>query len=166
MRRFRPYFAYLKAVRGPIIGALLCGVLYGAANGAGLPLMVKIVFPKIFGEHALRLTDTQLLLLALWLPTIFAIRGVAGYFNSYLIQYAGTRVLEALRLDYFRKLQVLPLSFLHKQKTGDLISRGMTDTQTLQVALTTFANDIFKQPTTNLFGRLRGFVTLLLRGVH
>ncbi len=153
MRRFRPYFSYLKTVRGPIIGALLCGVLYGAANGAGLPLMVKMVFPKIFGEHAIRLTDTQLLLLALWLPTIFLIRGVAGYFNSYLIQYAGTRVLEALRLDYFRKLQVLPLSFLHKQKTGDLISRGMTDTQTLQVALTTFANDIFKQPTT-LIGAL------------
>ncbi len=159
MRRFRPYFAYLKAVRGPIIGALLCGVLYGAANGAGLPLMVKTVFPKIFGEDAARLSDSQLLILALWLPTIFAIRGVAGYFNSYLIQYAGTRVLEALRLDYFRKLQVLPLAFLHKQKTGDLISRGMTDTQTLQLALTTFANDIFKQPTT-LIGAL-GYLAYL-----
>jgi ATP-binding cassette, subfamily B, bacterial MsbA len=87
-------------------------------------------------------------------------------FNSYLIQYAGTRVLEALRLDYFRKLQVLPLAFLQKQKTGDLISRGMTDTQTLQVALTTFANDIFKQPTT-LIGALAylGYLAFSERGV-
>ena len=166
MRRFRPYFFYLKAVRGPIIGALVCGILYGAANGAGLPLMVKVVFPKIFGENAMDLTNVQLVLLALWLPTVFALRGLAGYFNSYLIQYAGTRVLEALRLDYFRKLQVLPLSFLQKQKTGDLISRGMTDTQTLQTALTTFANDIFKQPTT-LLGALGflGYLAYNERGV-
>ena len=166
MRRFRPYFSYLKAVKGPIIAALLCGIIYGAANGAGLPLMVKKIFPRIFDPNATRLTDWQLLLLALWLPAIFAIRGVAGYANSYLIQFAGTRVLEALRIDYFRKLQVLPLSFLQKQKTGDLISRGMTDTQTLQTALTTFANDIFKQPTT-LLGALGylGYLAYSERGV-
>ena len=156
MQRFRPYFAYLKIVRWPIIGALLCGILYGIANGAGLPLMIQKVFPKIFGDNPVRLTDWQLCLIALWLPGIFTLRGVAGYCNSYLIQYAGTRVLEAIRLDYFRKLQVLPIAFLQRQKTGDLISRGMTDTQTLQVALTTFANDIFKQPT-SLIGAL-GFL--------
>jgi ATP-binding cassette, subfamily B, bacterial MsbA len=73
MRRFRPYISYLKAVRGPIIGALLCGILYGAANGAGLPLMVKMVFPRIFGENAVQLTNTELLLIALWLPTILTV---------------------------------------------------------------------------------------------
>ena len=159
MRRFRPYFSYLKAVRVPIIVALLCGIVYGAANGAGLPLMVKKIFPRIFDPNSARLTDLQLFLIALWLPAIFALRGVAGYANSYLIQYAGTRVLEALRIAYFRKLQILPISFLQKQKTGDLISRGMTDTQTLQTALTTFANDIFKQPTT-LIGAL-GYLVYL-----
>ncbi len=153
MQRLRPYLAYLKIVRWPIVVALLCGVVYGIANGAGLPFMIQKVFPKIFNESAARLTDWQLFMIALWLPGIFLARGIAGYFNSYLIQYAGTRVLEALRLDYFRKLQVLPLAFLQKHKTGDLISRGMTDTQTLQVALTSFANDIFKQPT-SLIGAL------------
>jgi subfamily B ATP-binding cassette protein MsbA len=44
----------------------------------------------------------------MWLPVVFTIRGVAGYLNSYLIQVAGVRILEAIRLDYFRKLQVLP----------------------------------------------------------
>jgi subfamily B ATP-binding cassette protein MsbA len=172
MSRFRPYFRYLKAVRWPIIVALLCGVIYGIANGAGLPFMVKMVFPKIFPSlvqagvempapnmdedvrvFSATLTSWELFIVAMWLPIIFVIRGIAGYFNSYLIQFAGTRVLEALRVDYFRKLQVLPLSFIQKQKTGDLISRGMTDTQALQATLTAFANDIFKQPTT-LIGAL------------
>ena len=44
--RFRPYFKYLRTVRGPLYGALFCAVIYGAATGlagelrtlqAGLP---------------------------------------------------------------------------------------------------------------------------------
>ena len=156
MKRFRPYYHYLRAVRGPLAGALFCALVYGLANGAGLPLMVKWVFPKIFAStdpaHAttpvLPLTTGQLVLIALWLPLIFIIRGVSGYLNSYLIQLCGVRVLEALRLDFFRKLQVLPLSFLQQQTTGDLISRGLSDTNQLQNTLTPVANDLMKQPAT------------------
>ncbi|AKC81723.1 ABC transporter [Verrucomicrobia bacterium IMCC26134] len=166
MRRFRPYFKYLKTVRWPIFGAVLCGLIYGIANGAGLPLMVKKVFPQIFAKDAVPLDSWHLLLLALWLPAVFVVRGVFGYLNSYLINYAGNHVLESLRVAYFRKLQVLPIAFIHKQKTGDLISRGMTDTQSLQIALTTFANDVFKQPTT-LIGALGylGYLAYSERGV-
>ncbi|MCF7761784.1 MAG: ABC transporter ATP-binding protein/permease, partial [Cephaloticoccus sp.] len=83
---------------------------------------------------------------ASWLPAIFLVRGVAGFANSYLIQFSGVRVLEAIRFDYFRKLQFLPLSFIQKQTSGDLISRGIADTNQLQFSLTTIANDGIKQP--------------------
>lgn len=146
MRRFRPYFKYLRAVRGPLIGAILAGVIYGVASGAGLPLMIKKVFPQIFSEEAARLTNLQLFVVALWLPAIFFVRGVAGFLNSYLIQLSGVRVLESLRLDYFRKLQYLPLSFIQRQTSGDLISRGLADTNQLQFSLTLIANDGLKQP--------------------
>jgi subfamily B ATP-binding cassette protein MsbA len=152
VKRFRPYFHYLRAVRLPLIGAGLCALVYGVANGAGLPLMIKWVFPQIFpstdldAAPPLPLTNVELALIALWLPAIFAVRGVAGYLNSYLIQLCGVRVLEALRLDYFKKLQVLPLSFLQRQTAGDLISRGLADTNQLQFTLTAVANEIMKQP--------------------
>jgi ATP-binding cassette, subfamily B, bacterial MsbA len=153
MKRFRPYVKYLRAVRGVLAGAVLCGLVYGLANGAGLPLMIKRVFPQIFGDHAVPLAPVKLLLIALWLPAVFVVRGIAGYLNSYLIQLAGVRVLEALRLDYFRKLQVLPLSFIQRQTTGDLISRGLSDANQLQFTLTTVANDGLKQPA-SLIGSL------------
>lgn len=146
MRRFRPYLKYLLKVRGPLIGAIVAGLIYGLASGAGLPLMIKKVFPRIFSEDAALLTTTQLLLIASWIPVIFLIRGVAGFLNSYLIQMAGVRVLEALRFDYFRKLQLLPLAFIQRQTSGDLISRGIADTNQLQFSLTTIANDGLKQP--------------------
>jgi subfamily B ATP-binding cassette protein MsbA len=148
MRRFFPYFKYLRAVRKPIIGAIVCGLIYGVVYGAGLPLMVNKVIPRIFDAHAARLTDWQLAVLALWLPAVFTVRGVAGFLNSYLIQLAGVRILEAIRVDYFRKLQQLPLSFFHRMSTGDLIARGLGDTNQLQNTLTTIATDVFKQPAT------------------
>ncbi|MFM1851977.1 MAG: hypothetical protein RIS54_1661 [Verrucomicrobiota bacterium] len=157
MRRFRPYLSYLRRVRGTLIGALLAGLLYGAATGAGLPLMIKQVFPRIFSAEATDLTLTQLILIAAWLPIIFLIRGVAGYLNSYLIQLAGVRVLEAMRFDYFRRLQLLPLAFIQRQTSGDLISRGIADTNQLQFSLTSIANDGIKQPAT-LLGAV-GFLT-------
>lgn len=148
MRRFFPYFKFLRPVRLHLIAAIVCGLIYGAANGAGLPLMAKQVFPKIFGDNAVPLTTWELIGIALWLPGVFILRGLAGYANSYLIQYVGVRVLESLRLQYFEKLQHLPLSFFKRNSTGDLIARGLGDTTQLQNTLIVISNEIIKQPAT------------------
>ncbi len=146
IRRFRPYFRYLRPQRGLLVVAILCGVIAGVASGAGLPLMVKKVFPVIFAMDAAPLATWQLIAVALWIPAVFLVRGVATYLNTYFIQLVGTRVLEALRVDFFRKLQVLPLSFFQKNSTGDLLSRGLADANQLQVTLTTVANEIVRSP--------------------
>lgn len=159
MQRFLPYLKFLKAVRKPLIGAIGCGVIYGVANGAGLPLMAKEIFPRIFGEQSEMLETWEVVLIALWLPGVFLIRGIAGYLNAYLIQYSGVRVLEALRVEYFDKLQRLPLAFFSRGSTGDLIARGLGDTAQLQNTLIVISNEIIKQPAT-LIGAL-GYLTYL-----
>jgi len=220
MQRFRPYLKYLKPHSGLLIFAILCGIISSVASNAGLPLMIKTVFPIIFhdqkgglpdrwDEKALtkklklsaeqvaefepllnraseefksnwnerektdakleqdfkalltpeqsakfapkplfagEITAWKLFLIALWLPAVFAVRGIAGYLNSYLLQRVGTGILETIRLDYFGKLQILPLSFFQKNSTGDLLSRGMSDTNQLQTTLVTVANEIIKSP--------------------
>ncbi len=153
MRRLRPYFKYLRTVRGPIAAAIVCGIIYGASSGAGMPLLVSYVFPKIFAPADAPLPLGTVALIAAGIPLIFLLRAASGYLNSYFTQFAGVRILEAIRLDYFRKLQVLPLSFVQGRATGDLISRGLADTAQLQFALTLIANDGIKQPAT-LIGAL------------
>jgi subfamily B ATP-binding cassette protein MsbA len=153
LKRFKPYLPYLKPVRGTLVGAITAGIVYGAANGFGVPYTIQTVFPKVFDPNSARLSVVQIVAVAMLLPAIFVVRGAAGYINSYLFQKAGVRVLEAIRLDYFKKLQVLPLSFLQSQTTGDLISRGLADTNQLQTSLTAVANDGIKQPAT-LIGAL------------
>jgi ATP-binding cassette, subfamily B, bacterial MsbA len=106
-----------------------------------------------------QLTSWQVWAIAMWLPLVFVVRGVAGYLNAYLIQYAGVRILEEIRTDYFRKLQSLPLAFFHRLSTGELISRGLNDTNQLQNTLTVVANDLIKQPAT-LVGTIAAMVAL------
>jgi subfamily B ATP-binding cassette protein MsbA len=173
LRRLRPYLRYLRPVRAHLFAAAFFGLIYSAATGAGLPAMMKYVFPAVFDPPLpgppvpwLQFSWGDILRIAAYIPMIFLLRGVAGYFNARHIQIAGTRVLEAIRVDYFQKLQFLPLSFVQSRQTGDLISRGLTDTNQLQFVLTQLANDGIKQPGTLLFavGYL-GFLAFKVKGL-
>lgn len=146
MRRFRPYFHYLRPMRIQLALALLCLVLYSAASGFGLPYMLPTVFGPIFEATERNMPLSEVIRLAMIVPALFLVRGLAGYASSYLFQYIGTRLLEAIRIDFFRKLQVLPLSFLQKHPSGDLTSRAIADAQQVQVVITNLANDGIKQP--------------------
>jgi ATP-binding cassette, subfamily B, bacterial MsbA len=151
LRRFRPYLPYLRDVQGVLVTAIVAGLLYSAATGAGLPAMINYVFPVIFDAEGNRPSFQVVLLVAAYIPLIFLVRGFFGYLNGYSIQQAGTRILERLRVDYFHRLQLLPLSFVQTRQAGDLLSRGLADTAQLQTTLTTLANDGIKQPGTLLF---------------
>lgn len=146
MRRLRPYFKYFRTVRGPIVAAIFYALLFGATSGVALPSLIKYVFPPIFDRTGGALPLGTIALIAGAIPLAFLLRAISGYLNSYYTQLAGVRILEAIRLDYFRKLQVLPLSFLQSKSSGDLLSRGLADTSQLQFTLTLLANDGVKQP--------------------
>ena len=149
-QRLFPYFSYLKPYWLSFTGALLFGALYGATSGFGLPYMIDQIFPKIFPTKvdSPALSSLQIFAYVAWFPVVFLVRGVSGYLNSYLINFCGMKVLERIRLDVFKKLQSLPLSFFQTNKSGDLLSRVMGDTGQLQTAVLSVSNDLIKQPIT------------------
>jgi subfamily B ATP-binding cassette protein MsbA len=159
LRRFRPYFKYLRAVRGPVTMAVVFGILYGAIGGGALPLLLKYTFGKIFAPDQAPMSLQAVAMVAAAIPVVFLFTALFGYLNGYFTQVAGTRILEALRLDYFRKIQVLPLSFVQNNATGDILSRSLSDTAQLQFTLTQLANDGVKQPFT-LVGALAALLYL------
>ncbi|MBP7481053.1 MAG: ABC transporter ATP-binding protein [Lacunisphaera sp.] len=147
LRRFRPYFRYLRSNRGTLFAAVFYGLLFGATNGLGLPMLIKYVFPVIFDRSGgVGMPMATVVLIAATVPMLFLLRAVTSFLNSYYVQLTGVRILEGVRLDYFRKLQVLPLSFLQRESSGDLLSRGIADSAQLQSTLTLIANDGVKQP--------------------
>jgi subfamily B ATP-binding cassette protein MsbA len=87
---------------------------------------------------------------ALLIPLIFLIRATSGFLNNYLMSYCGISVLEALRVELYRKLQHLPLSYFGRNRSGDLLSRLTSDTQVVQQTITSSASDLVIQPITLL----------------
>lgn len=92
--------------------------------------------------------DRLLLAACLALPLVFLIRGLCSFLSQYLTNYAGFLVLEALRSDVFQRLQQLPLAFFQRNKSGDLNSRLMADTEQLKNVIVIVSADIIKQPFT------------------
>ncbi len=83
---------------------------------------------------------------AMMLPGVFLVRGVAGFINTYQITYCGSYILEHIRMKVFSKLQDMDLDFFQKHKSGDLMTRIMTEAARLQQMLTSTSNDLIKQP--------------------
>ncbi len=157
MKTFYPYFHYLKPVARIFVVALLFGLLFGVSSGFGIPFMTQKVFPMIFDDEAEGLSILMLVGVASLIPLAFAVRGISGFLNTYLINLCGIRVLEAIRADIFAKYQALPLGFLQKRSSGDLVSRCLADTNAVQLTITNVANDLIKQPLT-LLGAI-GYLT-------
>ena len=145
-----PYFLHLKPYWVPFTGALFFGVIYGISSGFGLPFMTDQIFPRIFpsNENAIQLTSWEIFIYVCWFPLVFLIRGVSSFFNSYLINFCGMKVLEKIRIEVFAKIQRLPLAFFQRHKSGDLLSRVTADTAQLQSAVLSVSNDLIRQPIT------------------
>lgn len=148
LKRLRPYTRYLRPVRWQFVGALLAGLIYGLASGAGIPVIIKEVLPRIWveGEQPVPLGD--LLVIAAVLIAGMGLRSVSQFANMYGMAYCGQRVLEALRTDAFSHLQKLSLSFFQRRRSGDTVSRLITDTEILRAGIINVTNDIIKQPFT------------------
>ncbi|KXU36979.1 ABC transporter [Cephaloticoccus capnophilus] len=153
MRRFRPYLHYLRPARAQLALALAALCLYSAANGFGLPYLLPTVFGPIFDSEERSMELAQVARLALLVPALFLVRGIAGYLSAYLFQSIGTRILEAIRVDFFRKLQHLPLATLQRYPKGDLTSRAISDAQQVQATITSIASEGIKHPL-SLIGAL------------
>lgn len=59
-------------------------------------------------------------------------KGLATYFNGYMVDSVANRVAMDLRTDVYSHLQTLPLSFFHRSRLGDIMSRMSNDITIIQ----------------------------------
>ena len=162
MKRFLPYLKYLRGHRTYLVFALVCGAISGLVFGRGLPVVINNVFPRIFTDGPRTLPAIEVIGYALLIPLVFLIRAVTQFLNNYFMSRCGIGVLEAIRVELYRKLQYLPLSYLGKNRTGDLLSRLTADTQVVQQTITSSASDLVIQPLT-LIGAMSFLATIAFR---
>jgi ATP-binding cassette, subfamily B, bacterial MsbA len=144
--RFKPYAKLLLAYKGPFTAGVILGIIYALSSGFGLPFLMEKILPMIFGEDAKSMSFYELLLAAAWLPGIMGIRGLSGFFNKYLINYCGLKVLEGIRMMVFSKLQTLSLRYFQQKKSGDLLSRLILDANEVKDTIVDAMNDVIIKP--------------------
>ena len=144
MKRFLPYYKYLFEVKWYFLTAVLAGIVFGVASGWGLPRILEKAVPEMLKGDEVPIWEA--IKVALLIPLAFGMRGASQYVNSYLVNYCGFHVLERIQVRVFKRLQVLPLGFFQKNKSGDLLSRLMGDTQMMRTVIVDIANQIIMQP--------------------
>jgi subfamily B ATP-binding cassette protein MsbA len=131
-----PPFLHILFGSGPAVveGSAVTGADSGAVRGelAGRVELLKNEAKKLIyrGEPHERLARFCIIFLALML-----IKNVFGYMSTYLTIYLEQSILFNIRKSLYGKIQMLPLSFFDKHKTGHMISRITNDVTNLRGAI-------------------------------
>ncbi len=102
--------------------AMVCMMVVGASTSA-TAFLVKPTLDDVFVKQDIRM----LKIIPIAVVIIYLLRGIANYCQIYLMDYVGHSIITSLRNILFSKIQDLPLSFFHKEKTGALMSRVIND---------------------------------------
>lgn len=123
--------------------AVVCMLVFSATNGL-LPFLIRDVFDDIFTHK-----DWDKLT---WLPAavvgLFAIRGLAIFGYTYLVEWVGQRVVEDLRNELNAAVQRLPVSFFNRTPSGTLVARATSDVAELNRTLTQTSVAALRDSTT------------------
>ena len=171
---FRRLWVFARPYRARLGLGLLFSILFACCNGL-LVLVVQIVPDAVFASADLDLTRqllarlpgplraslehllpaihmpqsrALLIVLILLLPGVMMLRGACQYLNVYFMNWAAARAVADLRLRLFEHLQNLSLDFFSTSRTGNLISRILTDTTLLHNTISSSFASILKDPIT------------------
>ncbi|MDG2303785.1 MAG: ABC transporter transmembrane domain-containing protein [Candidatus Binatia bacterium] len=146
---YRRLLSYLRPYVWPrFVGGAACMLVFSATTFY-LPFLIRNVFDDIFAAR-----DWAMLA---WLPVlsllVFAVRSLANYGSSYLIEWVAQKIVVDFRKALNERVQHLPLSFFNRTPTGAIVSRATSDVTQVNTALTQSTIALL-QDTTSLIALL------------
>jgi ATP-binding cassette, subfamily B, bacterial MsbA len=157
----RRMFAFAVPYRRYLVGAFAM-MLIGSGLNLILPAFAGLLIDNIVGNKDF----TALNNLALIAIGVFLLLAVVAYFQRFFVSYAGERVVNDVRQKLYSHLQTLSLGFFNEQRSGDLMSRVLSDTTVIRAAVTVQAIAFFQSIITLIGGIfivvLRDFRLVLL----
>lgn len=122
-----------------LIMAALCMVVVAAANGS-MAFLVKPVIDDIFVAR-----NREMLVLIPGLAVlVFLLKGMGTFGSEYLMNHIGERIIRFFRNALYERITDLPLAFIHKEKTGALMSRITNDVNIVKGMVSTAVINIFR----------------------
>lgn len=159
---YRRLLGYARPYRSRLILGIMFGVLCGGSTG-GVLLSFGSGLERLSGESGMALTrwlqgrvealvapDRTSLALTLGVLALIvafaALRGIGFYFSKYYVEWVGHKVVMDIRNDLFSHIQDLPLLYLSRNRTGELMSRTTSDTQMVERGVSTVIGDLAREP--------------------
>ena len=118
------FLSLANLVSASLVKVFLAGVNPG--NDTSNILLTNIMSKLGFITDKTNQTDIMICV-AVSFMVVYALRSVFMYFNNYSTGVIGAALGTKFREDMYSNLQTLSLSYFHKEKTGDFISRMNSD---------------------------------------
>jgi subfamily B ATP-binding cassette protein MsbA len=135
--------------------AFVYGIIFPSAEAPSLADKLKWApeFLRTWGASVQQSISTgvkthpgALVAMVAGIPLVIMLRGLFTYLNVYFLQWAAIRAITDLRVRLFEHLMSLSSGFFNRANTGELMSRVMNDTATLQNILSFATAIMVKDP--------------------
>jgi ATP-binding cassette, subfamily B, bacterial MsbA len=141
---FRRLLAYLIPMKGMFILAVVGLIVYGLVDAAFIAFIKPFIDEGFAGAgqvgqvtDSLDLTANKgfdanndvLMLAPLVVIGMFTLRGIANFVSTYCISYMSARLIMDMRQQVFEHYLTLPVSYIDRENSGNLISRVTFDTE-------------------------------------
>lgn len=145
----RRLMSYLLPYRSSLLGVTIFTLINAASQALG-PLLIGVAIDTAISRQDIGLLNQVMLMLL-----IVYVAGAASARAQFLaIANIGQRTLARMRSEIFATIQRLSLRFFDRQPAGDLMSRLVNDTETL--------NMFFGQGLVQVLGSLFGLIGILI----
>lgn len=145
----RRFLQYVKPYRKEVPIALSLVAITASAQGVG-PFAIGWSIDHLIARGNLR----GLLLMLAGLVAIYVGSVLTSRAQIYRVGWIVQRLLAQLRLDIFKKIQSLPISFFDRSEAGDLMSRLINDVSVV--------NQAFGQGVAQMLGQLFSLVGIVI----
>ncbi len=126
--------------RRRIVLAMICMAVVAASSTACIYLI-----KPVFDDLIVKKNREMLNLVCASLLIIFAVKGASLCGNAYLMSYVSQRIITKLREEVYNHIQRLPMPYLDRMKTGNLMSRILNDVGAVQSTLSEAVTGVIKE---------------------
>ncbi len=140
---FKQYLPYLMDYKRQFIFAII-GMFAVAIGTAGTAKMIKPILDDVFVAK----DATMLGVIPFLLITVFALKGVGQYIETYYMSFIGLDVVRKLRNKLVNHLTYQDMEFFQKMHTGEILSRVTNDITRIQNVVTSMIPDFIRESLT------------------
>lgn len=168
MNIYKRLMQYIVPHKVRLIVACLCMLVFSLFN-ALVSAALYIIFNGFFNKGQVVVKDIPYIathqplvfsadLVPIFVVLVFIFRGIFDFLSNYLMSNIGLRIVMKVRNDLYEHMIRLSNRFYAQGRTGDMISRIMSDVAYIQGAVTDVIVDLVKQPFMILFNVPMAFI--------